>query len=25
VVLSQNPAAGKKIKPGDAVAVTVNR
>jgi serine/threonine-protein kinase len=25
VVLSQNPAAGKKIKPGDPVAVTVNR
>jgi len=25
VVLAQNPAAGKKIKPGDAVTVTVNR
>jgi beta-lactam-binding protein with PASTA domain len=25
VVLSQNPSAGKKIKPGDAVTVTVNR
>src|SRR6478609_8412540 len=25
VVLSQNPAAGKKIKPGEAVTVTINR
>jgi serine/threonine-protein kinase len=25
VVLSQNPLAGKKIKPGDAITVTVNR
>jgi beta-lactam-binding protein with PASTA domain len=24
VVLSQNPASGTKIKPGDAVTVTVN-
>jgi len=25
VVLNQNPVAGKKIKPGDAVTITVNR
>lgn len=25
VVLSQNPVAGKKVKPGDAVTVTINR
>jgi len=25
VVLNQNPAAGKKIKPGDSVTITVNR
>jgi serine/threonine-protein kinase len=25
VVLNQNPVAGKKIKPGDAITVTVNR
>ena len=25
VVLMQNPVPGKKIKPGDAITVTVNR